>query len=99
MATVKEVLIQARELIADPERWTQGTVARIKYGEDRMPTDEDACQFCAIGALARVAPDQSSEVAWVMSECAEALAPSDQQTRDAIPDHVVRCTDRTDHAT
>ena len=45
----------ARELISDRERWTCRSHARDKHGDPRRVTDPDACQFCGMGALYRVA--------------------------------------------
>lgn len=53
--TASEVLQQARDLISDPKRWTQGTYAKTKEGSIAYPpTHKDAYCFCSIGAIARV---------------------------------------------
>lgn len=49
--TTLEVLTAARELIADPGRWTQRAGARDAYGCP-VPADwSGACQWCASGAV------------------------------------------------
>lgn len=49
-----EVLSAARELIADPHRWTQATFARDAAGDDVASSAADAVAWCAWGALYRV---------------------------------------------
>jgi hypothetical protein len=49
--TPVQVLREARELIAMPERWTQGTWARKANGDGVLATNPEACCFCAGGAL------------------------------------------------
>lgn len=51
---VLEALQGARELIATPDKWTQGHIARDKDGEPCDVLSEDAVCFCAIGALYKV---------------------------------------------
>lgn len=46
-----DFLKTARDLIADPERWTKGAYARHRDGELCAIEDKGACQWCAIGAL------------------------------------------------
>ena len=47
----KQVLINARALIADPEHWTSGTLARDDYHVDWY--DHSATKWCAMGAIYR----------------------------------------------
>lgn len=50
--TTEEVLIAAREKIADEKNWTQKEYLRGGSGEPLMAKDvAKACQFCAIGAV------------------------------------------------
>lgn len=49
--TTLEVLKQARALIASPEHWTQGALAHTCDGGVCGPTDPDATNWCAIGAV------------------------------------------------
>jgi hypothetical protein len=55
MSEVAETLRAARELIADPERWTQGVFARDAEGRSVDPSDDRAVRWCAAGAIWRVA--------------------------------------------
>ena len=49
------LLRAARELLADPDRWTQGTCARNADGKTTLPWDCDAITFDLYGALVHVA--------------------------------------------
>jgi len=51
--TTLEILVKARELIAEPERWTQGAFARDEHGFSRYvcPGEFDYTCYCASGAL------------------------------------------------
>lgn len=51
----KTLVQQARELIADPLRWTTRTLARDANGLRVSPCSSVACQWCADGALRKVA--------------------------------------------
>ncbi len=51
--TPKEVLIAARQLIAQPKGWTQGTLARDKDGLQLSYESPEAYSFCLIGAIDR----------------------------------------------
>lgn len=48
-----EDLWAARELLADPGRWTQGVYARDERGAKMPPEDVRAVCWCALGALLR----------------------------------------------
>lgn len=50
----KEILIEARNLIADPNNWTTDVHARRADGQEVFPISSDACQWCADGALLKV---------------------------------------------
>lgn len=52
--TPKEILIKARELIADPEHWIQGVNAQDADESEVDPEDETAVCFCMAGALLHV---------------------------------------------
>jgi hypothetical protein len=58
---ISETLAAARATIADPKHWTQGAHARNAAGETVNLSDEDACCFCADGALALAAGVRSME--------------------------------------
>jgi hypothetical protein len=73
MAEALRTLRAARKLIADPQRWTQGTEARNAGGSPTDVYSENAVRWCASGAIFRAAPNgdagadalrQASEVAW-----------------------------------
>ena len=54
MATTREILIRAREIIARPGAWLQGHLATNSFGDVRCPTADNrdtlTC-FCALGAV------------------------------------------------
>lgn len=62
MTAIKESLINARNLIAATEHWTQGDHAITNTGAPVDPLSDDAYAFCADGACARVANGFSSSV-------------------------------------
>lgn len=45
---------RAYKLIEKPQRWCKNSEAKDNRGRDCEPTDEQACRFCASGALVRV---------------------------------------------
>lgn len=51
-----QTIIDARELISDPKKWTKGTDARNEKGDSVPSNAKDAVCFCMNGALARVRP-------------------------------------------
>ena len=53
--TPSEHLRLAAALIADEKRWTREFTARDVMGEPCEPDSPDACQWCAVGALAKTA--------------------------------------------
>ena len=58
MKTV-ELLIKARETIADPENWIgNGHWAETPYGEYVNPRNSEACKFCSVGALKKNSWDE-----------------------------------------
>jgi hypothetical protein len=56
-AVQKQVLINARALIADPAHWTRGTIARTANGRKVEWHDQSATKWCAMGAMYRAAYD------------------------------------------
>ena len=48
---ILRVLRAAQERIRDPKNWCQRTLARTISGMDVWPTEPDAVQYCARGAL------------------------------------------------
>lgn len=55
-STPREILVAARELIGDPERWTRGQYARAGHKDmfGVSPWSESASCWCARGAMRRV---------------------------------------------
>lgn len=49
--TPRDLLVQARTIIARPESWTQGTGARDAAGEPVSVEHQDAVSWCATGAV------------------------------------------------
>ncbi len=49
--TPKEILINARALIADPENWIHGELAKNNQGQTVNVSAPDATCFCTAGAL------------------------------------------------
>lgn len=53
MTTLND-LKEIRQLLSEPARWTQGTMARSKSGELVTPRSDDACSWCMFGAVLKV---------------------------------------------
>lgn len=64
----KQILVEARELLAQPNVWTKGAMSARQnpkydpndYWDNNLkeictPTDPAACQFCSVGAVLRAA--------------------------------------------
>jgi len=49
--TEVELLKAARELIADPAHWVTGYLAVDEYGNPVTTSSQEACKFCAMGAV------------------------------------------------
>ena len=60
--TTKEVLTQARDLIADKDAWTQGSLAADNDGRAVDPKDRSAVSWCAEGAIERVVPRRGTKL-------------------------------------
>jgi hypothetical protein len=53
--------MKVRELLSDESKWTQGAVARDKYGMEIESVDSpDACCWCLGGALIKCYGDMDS---------------------------------------
>jgi hypothetical protein len=52
---VTQIIREARNLIANPDSWIEGELARTAAGESCDPWDAEATRFCAYGALVRAA--------------------------------------------
>lgn len=56
-STRVRILEKAREIIADPAHWTQGSYARDMGGHSVNVSDEGACSFCTLGAIRKASLD------------------------------------------
>jgi hypothetical protein len=75
----KQVLINARALIADPAHWTKGTLACAANGRRVAWHDQSATKWCALGAIYRAAYDlvgNSKEAARIGNEVAKSICRS-----------------------
>lgn len=54
MKTSKQILIETRNLLSDPSKWTRRTLARDKNLKNVSPYSDHATCFCMYGALQRV---------------------------------------------
>ena len=57
----KEILIKARELIAQPEHWTQYEMARDVDGNPVEWDAREAYSFCSLGAIDRASNWQNDD--------------------------------------
>ena len=57
---VRQVLVAARELISEPERWTKVEIARNAEGNPTVASYRDAACWCLMGAVSRCSPYGSS---------------------------------------
>jgi hypothetical protein len=55
--TKKEALLKTKELIATPDKWTQGVDARNIVGQPVDPKSKRAVCYCLYGALIKVTND------------------------------------------
>ncbi len=92
-----ENLTQARALILDPDHWVQEIFARTADGERSHPLSEDACRFCAGGALLRV----GNEDTLLIDSMAEAIERTSTRLHPEIPhgySATVWVNDKSGHA-
>jgi hypothetical protein len=77
------IIREARNLISDPEHWTQFELATTAEGESCDPCDPQAAAFCAYGALIRAACDavRNSNLATLFARSAASVVLGD--ARDA----------------
>ena len=54
MKTAKQILIDAKELISNPKKWTTKYWAKNEAGESVSTSAPEACQWCSWGALMKV---------------------------------------------
>jgi hypothetical protein len=55
MSTEIAIIRRAREIISDPEKWTQHAGAREASGFEVVPHSTVACRWCAWGAIQKAA--------------------------------------------
>jgi hypothetical protein len=75
----QQVLGAARALIQDHTRWTRGVLSRAASGRPVMWHDQEACRWCAVGALNRAAYDlvrDKERAAQIADEVLEACFPA-----------------------
>lgn len=61
MSEVKETLTKARDLIADPKRWTHHALARDSVFRKTVPNSPDATCWCALGAIWKATGDVEAD--------------------------------------
>jgi hypothetical protein len=76
----KQVLINARALIADPAHWTRGTLASTANGRQVGWHDQSATKWCAMGAIYRAAYD-------LVGDPKEATRIGDEVAKSVCPNH------------
>jgi len=57
----REILEHAWLIIEQSDSWTQGTAARDRHGAKVAPDDQDACCWCAIGAVEKAVSDRGGD--------------------------------------
>lgn len=57
--TMKQLLTEIRDTIADKKNWTQGSNARNKYGDPSPVHSSETVCFCLTGAAAKVAGESN----------------------------------------
>lgn len=60
MKTTVQILEEARELLSDESRWTQGVIARKANGRPTILEDNEAVCFCSLGAIGKQSDRYSS---------------------------------------
>lgn len=56
MSELRPHLIKARDLIADPSRWSRFSMARDANGSQVLVHSKEACRWCILGAIEKVVP-------------------------------------------
>jgi hypothetical protein len=92
----KQVLINARALIADPAHWTRGVLACNANGRKVQWHDQSATKWCAMGAIYRAAYD-------IVRDPQEATRIGNELAKNACPNRWFRgglpsINDRRGHA-
>ncbi len=102
MKAIKEILIEARDLIEDPDHWTQGAFAKGSFGNPVASESEYAESWCAAGAILKAVGggesydrDPYSFLAGVMgAKCVPAF--NDQHTHPEVIEAFDRAIDQLD---
>ena len=92
----KQVLVNARALIADPEHWTSHALAYTADGQLVGWHNRAASKWCAVGAIYRAAYDlvgDQKEAIRIGNELANSICP-----RRWLPSALPRINDRRGHA-
>jgi hypothetical protein len=92
----KQVLINARALIADPTYWTRGKLACTPDGQQVDWHDSSASKWCAMGAIYRAAYDltgNQTEAVRMGDKVARSLRP-----HRWLPVSVIRLNDVRGHS-
>lgn len=56
---ITQILRDAKELISNPERWTQKVCARTRYAMEIDPSSDLATSWCAVGATVKASKNNS----------------------------------------
>lgn len=62
--TPKEILVCARELLSDPNKWTKKTMARDATGKHVSAKDDSAVCWCMAGAIEKCDDHFTKGYAW-----------------------------------
>ena len=103
MTTVKDVLIKARAVIAEPEHWCKGWYSKDQTGDEVTNiADPRAYMFCSLGAIKKVL---SEEVVYgggylnLQDEVVTALATCENPDAKDLPEEtVINFNDTKEHA-
>lgn len=87
-----EVLIAARKVIEKPENWTQGVLAKNRYGNAVYVYSEEAACFCSMGALYRAVDEDDCLKTNIIDDVAAILSSIVQD------DTVAGFNDKSTHA-
>lgn len=66
--TVKDAIIQLRELLADPARWCTGSFALTSEGKIADPLSNNAVKWCLLGGTEKVARNTNSPPYYIIRE-------------------------------
>lgn len=68
---ILRVLSAAQERIREPENWCQRSLAKRADGNGCWPEDQEAAQWCAVGALAAEVTDERGAKAYLIKAARE----------------------------